>query len=152
LDTNTLFRGLANRQSASGRILRACESRQTILLLSRSVLSEYRTVLCDEQIVGRHDITPRAVELVLRRLRYIGDYLGQVRVRFRFQRDPNDEKFIELAIGGKATHIATCDHDLLSLPSAHTDWGKRFRQRLPAVNVLGPADFMRELESAQTMR
>ena len=30
-------------------------------------------------------------------------------------RDPNDDKFLELALSGNATHIITGDHDLLAL-------------------------------------
>jgi predicted nucleic acid-binding protein len=35
--------------------------------------------------------------------------------------------FVELAIAGEATHLITMDADLLSLPTARTGEGKRFR-------------------------
>lgn len=150
LDTNTLLRGLANRDSASGRILHACENRRAILLLSRAVISEYRAVLMDDRIAKARGVSANDMELVLRRLRYFGETLKQVRSRFAFDRDPADAKFIELAIAGVATHLITCDNDLLSLESSHSDAARRFRQRLPRIHVLGPADYVRELEETSS--
>ena len=105
-------------------------------------------VLGNPVISRRHSaITPEAVELVLRRLRYICEYQTNTQVRFQFERDPWDEKFIELAIAGGATHIVSGDSDLLSLASSHSDAAKRFRQRLPNAKILDPGAFIREQES-----
>jgi len=120
-----------------------------LALLSRDVLSEYRRILNAPAILERHpDITPRAIELVLRRLRYFGEYFPSVNVRFRFSRDPDDAKLIELAIAGGANFIVTYDRDLLSLPSAHSDDAKRFRQRLPHVGVVTASEFIQQVPEA----
>jgi putative PIN family toxin of toxin-antitoxin system len=137
-----MVRGLARRNSPSGQILRLCDTRKVSFLLSKNVLAEYRRVLTSEEILDFHQITPDAVELVLRRLRYVSDYLAQMQARFRFDRDPHDAKFIELAIAGNASHIITHDLDLLSLSSGHSDAAKRFRQRLPGVRIIRAAEFL----------
>lgn len=150
VDTNVLVRGLANRNSASGRALRLCESRRVTMLLSRPVVREYRQVLARRELTHRHPaITAEVVRLVIERLRYFADLIDPVRARFRYDRDPDDECFIELAISGAATHIVTHDQDLLSLPNDHTDSGKRFRQRLQKVRVLEPGEFMREFQASR---
>jgi uncharacterized protein len=142
LDTNVLLRGMLNARSAAGRVVDACDSREFLLLLSRSLLAEYRTVLTHPEIASRHpELTSERVELVLRRLRYVGDIL-RCHSHFEFARDPKDEKLIELAIEGRATHIVTADNDLLSLPSGRSDASRRFRQRLHGVQVLTPTDFL----------
>lgn len=126
---------------------------RVLLLLSRPVQAEYRRVLGSPAMVRRNpEITREAVELVLRRLRYIGEYLGHVGVSFRFDRDRDDEPFIELAIAGAASHVVTGDNDLLSLTAGHDDASRRFRQRLPGIHVLRPAAFLRELESRGARR
>jgi uncharacterized protein len=146
LDTNILLRGLANPNSASGRVLAACEDRRAIVLLSRPVISEYVSILTNEKVVSRHtEITPESVELVIRRLRYFGRYFDKVDARFRLERDRQDEKFIELAITGSATHIITFDNDLLSLNTDYGDAAKRFRQRLPGTRILNANEFADEL-------
>jgi putative PIN family toxin of toxin-antitoxin system len=102
LDTNILLRGLANSESLSRRILRACDLRKVVLLLSKPVFSEYLAVLGNPDVTARHSaITPQSVEIILRRLRYVSDWYEPVRARFRFDRDPADEPFLELAIAGE---------------------------------------------------
>lgn len=151
LDTNTLLSGLANREAAAGRVLSLCESRRAILLMSRPVQAEYRRVLGSPAILRRNpEITHETIELVLRRLRYIGEFIGRVNARFRFDRDPDDEAFVELSIEGSATHLVTRDADLLSLPQGHDDAAKRFRQRLPRLRIVRPAAFLREFEQPRT--
>ena len=151
LDTNTLLSGMANPKSASGRLLAHCESRRAVLLISRPVQAEYRRVLGSAEMLRRNpEITDEAIELVLRRLRYVGEYLRQIEARFRFERDPNDESFIELAIDGSASHLVTNDNDLLSLVRGHDEAAKRFRQRLPALRVLRAGEFMLEFERSRT--
>jgi putative PIN family toxin of toxin-antitoxin system len=39
----------------------------------------------------------------------------EVEVRIAVCRDPKDDKFLELAVSGQATHIVTGDTDLLAL-------------------------------------
>ena len=151
LDTNSLLSGLANSESAAGRVLDLCERRRVLLLLSRPVQREYRSVLASVELVRRNpEITPEAVELVLRRLRYTGEYFGHLRTRFRFDRDHDDEPFIELAIGGSASHLVTSDNDLLSLGTGHDEAARRFRQRMPRIRVVRPPAFLREFEAGDS--
>ena len=106
LDTNAPLSGLAHRGSASGRVLGLCENRRALLLMSRPIQAEYRRVLGSAEMLQRNpQITQESVELVLRRLRYIGQYVGQVSARFRFDRDPEDEPFIELVPSTARRHI-----------------------------------------------
>jgi putative PIN family toxin of toxin-antitoxin system len=144
LDTNVLLAGLASESSASQRVVDALSDRKAVPLLSPAVLAEYRAVLLHPTIAGGFaNLTPRRVALALHRLRYVADYYRTVRARFEFPRDPRDAPFVELAIAGGATHIVTLDPDLLSLPRSRTDAGRRFRQRLPRVEVLPPVALLR---------
>ena len=43
-------------------------------------------------------------ERVIRRLRYLGELLSRIDIDFGFDRDPDDQPFLELAIEGQATH------------------------------------------------
>jgi putative PIN family toxin of toxin-antitoxin system len=144
LDTNTLLRGLVGESSAAVKLLRAAESRVVVPLLSKAVLDEYRAVLSDSALTERFSsLNAEFVEVTLRRLRYVGDFVRASNVTFAYRRDPGDEKFIELAIALRASHIVSSDDDLLSLPEEASDAGRRFRQRLPGVEVLEAADFLK---------
>jgi putative PIN family toxin of toxin-antitoxin system len=143
LDTNVLLAGLASKSSASQKIVDALKARTFIPLLSLPVLAEYRAVLLHPAIGAKFEnLTARRVELALHRLRYVGDLYRNVRVRFELERDPKDAMFVELAIAAEATHLITMDGDLLSLPAARTDAGKRFRHRLPRLIVQNPQAFV----------
>ncbi len=145
IDTNTLLRGLVSSGSAAAQIRRAAEERIFVPLLSKPVLDEYRAVLLDDAISKRFpEITQKVVEVTIRRLRFVGDYLHAPKTKFAYSRDERDEKFIELAIGLNATHILSSDKDLLSLPHGQSEAGRRFRQRLPGVEVMDAGRFVRE--------
>ncbi|WP_428940253.1 putative toxin-antitoxin system toxin component, PIN family [Fontivita pretiosa] len=151
MDTNTVLRGLVSSSSAAARVLRAAEQRRFIPLLSKPVLDEHRAVLSDEELCRRFpQITAELVEVTIRRLRFVGDYVRHPRASFQFRRDPRDQKFVELAIAMHATHVVSLDEDLLSLPIGQTDASRRFRRRLPQVKVLDPGQFL--LEIATTPR
>jgi putative PIN family toxin of toxin-antitoxin system len=145
VDTNTLLRALANPKSASRKVVEACERRKAIVLLSKPLLNEYRCVLTLVLAASSaNQITTRDIELLVRRLRYVGHYHRTVRAQFDYPRDPTDSILISLAIDGKETHNISHDRDLLSLPTARTDAGKRFRQRLPHVAVVEASTLLRE--------
>jgi putative PIN family toxin of toxin-antitoxin system len=113
-DTNTLLRAIANSASPAARVLRAAERRIVIPLLSKPVTDEYRAVLNDPALATRfRELNPETVEMVIERLRYVGDYTRLPNIEFEYNRDPRDQKFLELAIALKATHILSFDADLL---------------------------------------
>lgn len=143
LDTNVLLRALVNHSSRSRDVVTACEERRAIALLSKPILDEYRRVFVHLQQLDE-SITAFEIQAELRKLRYFGEYVRQVSTKFPFPRDPTDAKLIELAIEAGATHIVTYDADLLSLPTARNEAGKRFRQRLRGVLVVRPDKLIRE--------
>jgi putative PIN family toxin of toxin-antitoxin system len=144
LDTNTVVRGMVNSSSASGIVLDGCQSHLYRLLLSKAVLAEYRRVLSDKTI--RHlnpEISERHIERVLRRLKFISEYLSKVPMTFKLPRDPDDAKFLDLAIAGGATHIVTHDHDLLSLRNSHAETARRLRRRMPQMRIVTAQEFVK---------
>jgi putative PIN family toxin of toxin-antitoxin system len=145
LDTNVLLAGLVSGSSASQKVVDSLQARKAIPLLSPPVLAEYRAILLNPAIAAKFEnLTPRRVETALHRLRYVGDEYDPVRVRFELERDPHDAMFVELALAGDATHLVTMDPDLLTLPTARTDAGKRFRQRIRHLRVQTPQVFIEE--------
>ncbi len=145
LDTNVLLAGLVSKSSASQKVVDSLTTRKAVVLLSPPVLAEYRAVLLHPATLERFaHLTRRRIEQALHRLRYISDEYRVVRANFELPRNPRDAMFLELAITGKATHLITMDDDLLTLPTARTDAGKRFRQRLPRLTVQSPQAFIEQ--------
>jgi predicted nucleic acid-binding protein len=96
VNTNTLLRGLAKRDSVSGKIVYAIERRNVLLLTSKRVVDEYRIILLDPVLLDQFPpLTPKSVEVVLRRILYRSEYLGNLSTRFELPRDRRDEKFVK---------------------------------------------------------
>jgi putative PIN family toxin of toxin-antitoxin system len=149
LDTNIVLRAFINLSSESGRIIKACEERRVVPLISRTVLVEYRFVLADPQLLSRYpQLNLPEVAVALERLLYVADIYRRVTERFIFPRDPKDAKLIELALAGRATQLISTDEDLLDLPNGRDDAARRFRQRLPGIEVMTPNEFSRRYGKA----
>src|SRR5689334_12568210 len=112
IDTNVLVRAVLDVSSASGRIVQACDSRKLLILLSKLVIAEYRAILTDPELVSRHSQLENVrISLLLKRLRFVGDVVDTRGTHFDLPRDSTDQKWIELAIAGRATHIVSADRD-----------------------------------------
>ena len=112
------------------------------------MLSEYHALLTDPQIIQRYpELKKEKVELALRRLSYVGERFSRMSVTFEFPREPRDEKFLELAIAGHATHLVKTDNDLLSISTGHSDAARRFRPRSPSTQISKPAAFLDQLDA-----
>jgi len=148
LDTNIVVRGFINLECASGRILRACQRRLVVPVLSRAVLTEYRSVLRRPSILAKYpELENPRIGDAIERLLYVSEFHRRVGVRFSFPRDPKDSPFLELAIAASATHLITTDNDMLSLVSGRDDASKRLRQRT-ATRIVRPEDFISEHATA----
>ena len=70
---------------------------------------------------------------------------------FHYERDPDDEMYINLAIVVNATYLVSRDNDLLDLMTTSTDIARQFRSRYPFLRVMKAADFVTAIESASAV-
>jgi predicted nucleic acid-binding protein len=85
-------------------------------------------------------LTDESVEAFLRNVLGRATMLSVVPEVFRLERDPKDERYINLAIASGATYLVTWDRDLLDLMG---DEG--FRHRFPHLTILEPPALLRLL-------
>jgi putative PIN family toxin of toxin-antitoxin system len=111
IDTNVLVSGILLPESIPGRLFDHAELDGS-LLFSQATFSELREVLWRPKFDRYLD--------AVRRDRFIGRCLDAaalvdtIRV-IRACRDPDDDKFLEVAVNGKADALITGDTDLLVL-------------------------------------
>lgn len=129
LDTNTLISALLFSGTAS-RLVPLWQSRRITVLLSRAILQEYLRVLTypkfrlsDQEVRGliEEELLP---------------FVETVRVRKRLavvRRDPEDNKFLECAVAGRAEHLVTGDQDLLELGAYR------------GITILAAGDFLNQI-------
>lgn len=127
-DTNVIVSALMLLGSPPRRSFDEARQRGQ-LLVSEATLEELDDVLRRPKLAGYVSEDQR-LEFLAAYIRDAEDVV--VTIRLRECRDPKDDKFLELAIQGRATHIVSGDQDLLTLSP--------FR----GITILTPAEFLFE--------
>lgn len=111
LDSNVFISRLLNKDSIPGRaFIKATSS--GIILISEEILEELTDVLGRKKFDPYITIEER--KDFLRQLSHVVEFVPQL-ISIKACRDPRDDKFLSLAVNGKADFIITGDNDLLVL-------------------------------------
>ncbi len=111
LDTNVLISGLLVSFSTPQKVFDLVTQKETLLISEFTFAEIYATLMRDK--FNKYISWEK-------RLRFLTDIREKAEVIQIVEvisvcRDPKDNKFLELAIAGNATHIITGDKDLLEL-------------------------------------
>jgi hypothetical protein len=111
IDTNVYVSRFIREQSIPGQAVGRAW-REAVTLTSTAILEELRTVLRRPKF-ARY-IQPEKIEPYIEKVGELGLILVNS-PRIRACRDPRDDKFLEVAVHGRADLIVTGDEDLLVL-------------------------------------
>jgi putative PIN family toxin of toxin-antitoxin system len=128
VDTNVYVSRLLRPSSVPGKAVARAWLEATTLV-SSATLMELEAVLGRAKFAPY--IHPGSLELFLKQLRSIADLI-QIVSTIRACRDPHDDKFLEVAVDGRADLIVTGDQDLLALHPFH------------GIDLLTPAEYLRQ--------
>jgi putative PIN family toxin of toxin-antitoxin system len=126
-DTNVLVSRLILPESLPAQVLRQVEP-NSLLLFSESTMYELADVL-SRQKFDRY-VSQEDCRGFLQRLGKIAEFIPIVQL-IRECRDPKDDKFLEVALNGRADVIITGDTDLLRMHP----WRK--------VAILSPTEYLK---------
>lgn len=119
LDTNVLVSGIISSKSAPGLILQAFEKNKFTLLVSDPVLDEYLRVLNYPKIRKYPNLTDSTLTHIAALFVRFAEPV-EIKSRVTLSPDPDDNKFLELAVDGRADMLITGDKaHLLSLKKIH---------------------------------
>jgi putative PIN family toxin of toxin-antitoxin system len=111
--------------------------------VSEPIIPEVRDVLnraeVRRQLPGIND---RIVNAFLTKLETKAILIANVSEEFHYERDPDDEIYINLAIVSNATYLVSRDKDLLDLMTTSTDIARQFRSRYPFLRIMMAAAFI----------
>jgi putative PIN family toxin of toxin-antitoxin system len=127
IDTIVWISRLLAAESTPGQAVREARKRGH-LLVSESTMNELAEVLAREKLDGYISLEQR--KQFLRQLARIVEFVPIINV-VRECRDPKDDKFLEVALNGKADLILTGDADLLGLHP----WRE--------IAIMTPADYLK---------
>ena len=152
-DCNLFVQGIANRNSPARKALRLFFNGDISLFVSEPIIREVRDVLYRPKLRRKlPSINDRIVNAFLTKLEARAILLANVPEEFHYERDPDDEMYINLAIVSNATYLVSRDKDLLDLMTTSTDMARQFRSRYPFLRIMTVAAFITALESASAAR
>jgi predicted nucleic acid-binding protein len=76
--------------------------------------------------------------------------IANVPEAYHYERDPDDEMYLNLAIVANATFLVSQDRDLLDLMRSSSEVAREFRNRYPFLRIMRSADFVIEIESRKS--
>ena len=114
LDTGVLVSALISRQGTTGAVLQALRDARFRAIYSIEILVEIIDVLGREPFRTKYHIEADDITVLINLVRLRGELVTPGR-RIQACRDPNDDKFLEAALAGKADCVVSGDADLLVL-------------------------------------
>src|SRR5262249_30986853 len=131
-DATTLLQAATNRSGPAGACLAFVDEGRVKVFLSAAVLEEVHDVLHRPSIRSAFPkLTDDYVSEFLELLVEKGQLVNTVSAAYRFDRDPDDEPYLNLAIAVKAEYLVSRDKDLLSLME-----NEEFRTIYPSLVIL----------------
>jgi putative PIN family toxin of toxin-antitoxin system len=142
-DTTTLLQAAASSKGPAGACLALADEGRVKLHLSAVTFDEIRDVLNRPEIRKAFPkLTDQHVAGFLDHLADKGHRIENVPLVYRFDRDPKDEPFLNLAIATQAPFLVTRDTDLLDLMK-----DDEFRKAYPWLTVLDPVGFLKHVRT-----
>lgn len=135
VDTNILVRAVIKPSGSVGPVLQRLRRRDYLLLISRATLDELVDVLSRPRLRAKYGISDPVLRAVVRLMILRGELVSPQR-RIAACRDPKDDKFLEVAVGGRADVMVSGDADLLSLDP------------FEGIPIVTPARFLTMLDAA----
>jgi putative PIN family toxin of toxin-antitoxin system len=137
VDTNILVRGLIKPQGTVGPVLLRLGHGDYTILYAESLLEELVDVLNRPRIRLKYQLADEDIQTVVSLILLRGEAVTPEQ-RITACRDPKDDKFLEVAVAGKADVIVSGDEDLLVL------------NPFAGIPVVTPADFLSRLEAEES--
>ena len=121
--------------------------------MSEPIIREVRDVLNRAELRRKlPGISDRIVNAFLTKLEAKAILLANVPEEFHYERDPDDEMYINLAIVSDATYLVSRDKDLLDLMTTSTDVARQFRSRYPFLRIMTASTFIAAIEAPSAAR
>ncbi len=91
-------------------------------------------------------LTPQLVDDFLDRLQLVAETIDDVPKTFNYDRDPKDEKYIDLAIAAKADVLVSRDKDLLALREPDSPIRKSLGEAI-SFRIMEPVELLHEIRA-----
>jgi putative PIN family toxin of toxin-antitoxin system len=143
------LQGTARDSGPAAALLRLWEDNAFTLLASGEVLLEIEDVLSRPKIRRVNPrLTERRVRDLMARLRHQALWPEVRSVHVHLSRDPKDEKYLNLAVAGRADYLVSWDKHLMGLRSDDTPEALHFREAYPDIRIVTPVEFLQAISAS----
>ena len=143
-DCMIFLQAVLNEKSIAFKLFECLEKSSFTLFFSQEILNEIVDVLHRPPLRAKYSqITDEVVEAFLSRVLQKAVFVKAVASKFKYSRDPKDEKYINLAVAAEADYIVSRDRDLLDLMTDVSIEGKEFRQKSRPLQIVEPSEFLK---------
>ena len=147
-DCMVFLQAAARKDGPAAACLQLARDRRLQLFVCLAILTEITDVLNRPRTRKKiNDLTPENVETFVRDVQSNSMRHDDIPLTFRFERDPKDEPYLNLAIAVGADYLVTWDLDLLDLASADNHQAMAFRESFPTLRILTPVALLQQLQS-----
>ena len=149
-DCVVFLQGAGRRNSPARKCLDLVDSGVVRLCLSPEILAEMDDVLHRPELLRKFPLVQSAAsQTLLRTVRQKSLLLSNVPHAFSLRRDRDDEPYTDLAVAADARYLVTWnERHLTYLMRQDTPEGVEFCRRFPALRIVDPPAFLREIERA----
>lgn len=146
-DTNIYLQAALSDKGAAFACWQLVEKGEVRVYITEAILAEIEDVLNRPKLRKKYSVLSdeKTVE-VLQSIRAHAVIIEKVNHFFTFERDADDEVFINLALTCKAEFLVSRDNDLLDL---QTD--ESFKRNFPDLKILNPAEFLQSVREAENL-
>lgn len=128
---------LSDRGAAYG-CWQLLEKGEVRVFITEAILAEIEDVLNRPKLRKKYSVlTDEKIAEVLQSVRAHAVSIENINRIYAFERDPNDEVFINLALVCKAEFLVSRDNDLLDLRKDES-----FKISFPQLRIVSPAEFL----------
>lgn len=136
LDTNVVVSAFIDRHSPPAAILDAWDREAFGLIISMSLLVEYRRFLRYDKLQRYLYFTPAEMDAIVERFQRAGTLVTPTRSLHVIVDDPSGNIFLECASAGGADDIVSGDRHLLTIGT------------FEGISILRPSEFLRDVLEA----
>ncbi len=149
-DCNIFVQMVLNPNGAAGACRKLVESGAVTLFVSEAILAEVADVLSRPRFRKLvPDLTCEGIATFVEEIAEMAIPIANVPEEFRYERDPDDEPYINLALVCDARYVVSLDKDLLDLMKPSYAAGQEFQRRYPMLKVVPPLQLLVEIRSTQ---
>ncbi len=146
-DCNIYLQALARKDGPAARCVELAIAASFDLVVTDETIAEFHRVTSRPKVRKKFLLaTDEDIRKFADRVFSVATRIESVPEVFNLKRDPEDSKYINLAVAAHAKFIVSRDNDLLDLMTGTDEDAETFRKTCPDLAILDPVAFLNTIQ------